>query len=297
MKRTLYIFACLLVAALASCNKALDQAPDGKISLDEVFADNDKTMYYLNSCYSSIPGKALDYFFWARGPVNWCDDAWDADDLDVDWASSARLYKGDGSASNHPFTQYGNGAGNHWSNYFARIRNCAVFLQNIPTAAVDNETDRSRWTAEAHLLRAYYYMELLLWYGTGLPLVDSPYGLDTDFATVKKASYYETAKFIIADCDAALSCPDLPWRITNGSESLRVTKALAWAIKAKAIVFAASPLYNDGENHWDEAYDICKQAVAALEGQGFKLYTKAERADWTGDKAFLPNAAAHAFNE
>ena len=83
MKKTAYIFACLLVAGLVSCNKALDQAPDGKISLEEVFADNDKTMYYLNSCYSSMPGKALEYFFWARGPVNWCDDAWDGDDLDV----------------------------------------------------------------------------------------------------------------------------------------------------------------------------------------------------------------------
>ena len=59
MKKITYIFACLLVAALASCNKALDQAPDGKISLDEVFADNDKTMYYLNSCYSSIHNKAI----------------------------------------------------------------------------------------------------------------------------------------------------------------------------------------------------------------------------------------------
>ena len=297
MKKITYIFACLLVAALASCNKALDQAPDGKISLDEVFADNDKTMYYLNSCYSSMPGKALEYFFWTRGPVNWCDDSWDGDDLDVNWASSSRLYKGDASANNHPVWNWGDGNGYYWDRYFARIRNCAVFLQNIPTAAVTNETDRSRWTAEAHLLRAYYYMELLSWFGTGLPLVDAPYGLDTDFATVPKASYYETVQFIIKDCDAALACPDLPWRIENGSESLRVTKALAWALKAKAIVFAASPLYNAGENHWDEAYKVCKEAVAALEGQGYKLYTTAQRAEWKAENAFLPNAAAQAFNE
>ena len=297
MKKITYIFACLLVAALASCNKALDQAPDGKISLDEVFADNDKTMYYLNSCYSSIHNKGLGYFFWTRGPVNWCDDSWDGDDLDVNWASSSRLYKGDASASNHPVTSFGDGNGNHWANYFARIRNCAVFLQNIPNANVNNEADRSRWTAEAHLLRAYYYTELLLWFGTGLPLVDEPYGLDTDFATVEKASYYETVKFIMKDCDAALECPELPWRIENGSEVLRVTKALAWAIKARVMVFAASPLYNDGENHWEEAYQVCKQAVAALEGQGYKLYTTAQRSEWKAENAFLPNAAAQAFNE
>ncbi len=131
MKKTAYIFACLLVAGLVSCNKALDQAPDGKISLEEVFADNDKTMYYLNSCYSSMPGKALEYFFWARGPVNWCDDAWDGDDLDVNWASSSKLYKGNASASSHPATSWGDGSGNQWQNYFARIRQCEIVLPLI----------------------------------------------------------------------------------------------------------------------------------------------------------------------
>lgn len=300
MKKSYILILCLLVSALASCSKALDQAPDGKISLDDVFIDNDKTMYYLNSCYSSLPNKALNYFFWARGPVNWCDDAWDGDDLDVNWATSALLYKGSASANSHPIWADGstNGQeGNFWARYFSRIRQCAVFLANIETANVNDETERSRWTAEAHLLRAYYYTELLQWFGCGLPLVNEPYSLETDFAAVERASYYETVKFILADCDFAINCPDLPWRITSGSEACRVTKALAWAIKAKMIVFASSPLYNDGANHWEEAYKVCKDAVAALEGQGYQLYTKAEKQEWTSEHAYLNSPEAQAFNE
>ena len=300
MKKSYILILCLLVSALASCSKALDQAPDGKISLDDVFIDNDKTMYYLNSCYSSLPGKALGYFFWTRGPVNWCDDSWDGDDLDVNWAASALLYKGSASANSHPIWAGGstNGQeGDFWARYFSRIRQCAVFLANIETANVNDETERSRWTAEAHLLRAYYYTELLQWFGCGLPLVNEPYSLETDFAAVERASYYETVKFIMADCDFAINCPDLPWRITSGSEACRVTKALAWAIKAKMIVFAASPLYNDGANHWEEAYNVCKQAVAALEGQGYELYTKAEKQEWTAEHAYLNSPEAQAFNE
>lgn len=54
------------VFAVSSCSDVLDRAPDGKISIEEVFSDNDKTMYYLNTCYSSINGKGCQYFFWNR---------------------------------------------------------------------------------------------------------------------------------------------------------------------------------------------------------------------------------------
>ncbi len=46
-----------LALLLSSCSDALDVAPSGDISLEEVFSDNDRTMYYLNTCYSSLPNK------------------------------------------------------------------------------------------------------------------------------------------------------------------------------------------------------------------------------------------------
>ena len=279
MKNKFYIIAaCLLVSVLGSCSKELDQAPAGKISLEEVFKDNDKTMYYLNSCYSSIPNKGCNYFFWERGPVEWCDDAWDADDLDVDWAASRLIYDGNASASSHPV--WANGDGNYWSNYFARIRNCGVFLANIGAANVTSGTDRSRWTAEAHLLRAYYYSELLLWFGCGLPIIKEPYTLDADFTKIARGSYSDVVRFIIEDCDAAIACEDLPWRITTDGEALRVTKALAWAIKSRMSMFAASPLYATGDANaitWEQAYQYSKDALSALTSNGYALYTKASR--------------------
>ena len=44
----------------------------------------------------------------------------------------------------------------------------------------------------------------------------------------------------------------------------RQTKALAWAVKSKMMLFAASPLFNAGEDHWEEAYQMNKQAVEAV---------------------------------
>ena len=105
-------------------------------------------------------------------------------------------------------------------------------------------------------------------------------------------------QFIIEDCDAALACDELPWRITTDSEAMRMTKAVAWAIKSRMTVFAASPLYNDGNNYWEEAYTVNKAAVQALESNGYALYNKVNQtAVWGAERAYLPNTYAQLFNE
>lgn len=302
MKNRIYtIIACFLATVIYSCSDVLNQAPDGKISLEEVFGDNDKTMYYLNTCYSGINAKGCLYFFWSRGPVNWCDDSWDADDLDVSWAASRRYYDGNASASDFPANYNAGDSGNEsvsWARSFQRIRNCAVFLQNIPNAKVNSESDRSRWTAEAHILRAYYYSELLMWFGCSLPIIREPYTYDADFSKVERSSFHDVVEFIVEDCDAALACEELPWRITTDIEAMRMTKAVAWAIKSRMTLFAASPLYNDGNNYWEEAYSVNKAAVQALESNGYALYDKLNQAAvWGDEKAYLPTAASQYFNE
>jgi len=258
-------------------------------------------MYYLNTCYSSINAKGCLYYFWSRGPVNWCDDSWDADDLDVSWAASRRYYDGNASASDFPANYNAGDSGNEsvsWARSFQRIRNCAVFLQNIPNAKVNSESDRSRWTAEAHILRAYYYSELLMWFGCSLPIIREPYTYDADFSKVERSSFHDVVEFIVEDCDAALACEELPWRITTDSEAMRMTKAVAWAIKSRMTLFAASPLYNDGNNYWEEAYSVNKAAVQALESNGYALYDKLNQAAvWGDEKAYLPTAASQYFNE
>lgn len=259
-------FATIL--SMYSCSDVLDSAPAGRITMADVFADNDKTGAFLNSCYDALPQKGMNYYYSTRGPVDWCDDSWDADDISVSVVGSGMWYNGTISSSGNA-TMW---SGSYWNIYWTRIRNCNTFLQNIATAKVTSEIDRDRWTAEAHLLRAYYYEELLSWYGCALPIETVPYNLAQDFSKVKRSSYYDVVKFINADCDTALTSVNLPWRITIPGENGRVTKALAEALKSRTILFAASPLYNAGQNHWDEAYTTTKACLAALDGNDYELY-------------------------
>lgn len=272
-----YVMMCCLVTTLivaSSCKKELDMAPDGKLQLDEIFTNNTRVEAFLNSCYGPMPVKGTRYFFWSRGPVVWSDEAWDTDAEAESWIMAGRLYNGDASAANHPITNISADAnnGNYWAAYWAAIRNCTIFINRIGEAAVSNEANRARMKAEAHLLRAYYYSELLKWFGAVLPIEREAYDFQQDFSSVTQASYYEVVKFIMEDCDVALSTPELPWRITTDGEAGRVNKAMAEAVKSKMILFAASPLNNNGQNLWQEAYEVNKTSLQNLRTNGYELY-------------------------
>jgi starch-binding outer membrane protein, SusD/RagB family len=291
MKLRTLLYAMMLAAfAFTSCKDVLDMAPDGKLTMDEIFADNDKTGAFLNSCYANMPVKGTRYFFWSRGPVNWSDESWDTDAEAESWIMSGRLYNGDASAGSHPITNISaeGGNGDYWARYWSAIRNCTLFISRIDKATVRNPADRARWKAEAHLLRAYYYSELLKWFGAVLPIEREPYDFQQDFSTVSKASYYEVVKFIMEDCDVALGTAELPWRITTESEGGRVNKAMAEAIKSKMILFAASPLNNAGKDYWQEAYQVNKTSLENLRTNGYELYNKVNLPQtYLSDVAFL----------
>ncbi|WP_214225966.1 RagB/SusD family nutrient uptake outer membrane protein [Pedobacter sp. B4-66] len=276
--KTKYIvlLIALSILSLGSCKKALDMAPDGKITMDEIFADNEKVKAFLNSCYSNMPSKGTKYFFWSRGPVVWSDEAWDTDAEAESWIMAGRMYNGGASAADHPVETNWDAEGNgkYWPRYWSAIRNCTIFLSRIDAVTASTDKDKSRWKAEAHLLRAYYYSELLKWFGPSLPIEREPYDFAGDFSKVKREKYYDVVKFIIEDCDAALASNELEWRITTGNEGGRVNKAMAEAIKSKMILFAASPLYNEGNDYWQEAYDVNKTSLANLRAKGFELYNK-----------------------
>ena len=50
-KRLIYICMFASLLTFSSCNEALDVAPDGRLSLDEVFQDPDLTKAYFSTCF------------------------------------------------------------------------------------------------------------------------------------------------------------------------------------------------------------------------------------------------------
>lgn len=309
-KKIQTIIIAVVCFTLAACTDALDKAPDGRTSLEEVFTDNFRTAAFLNTAYKHIPSYANNWWFTTRGPVVVSDEAWDCDDFDYPEGVGPLMYNGKASSVSYPLTDYvGNettGAVGHlYARFYECIRFCNTFLEEIDDAEVTYESDRNRWRAEAHLLRAWYYMELLRWFGTGVPLTLQTTDHETaDYSTLKKPSYLDVTEQILADCKFALDTDELPWRITSSSEAYRVTKALAEAIRSRAILYAASPLYNDGQDLWERAYQINMEALQNLRDHGYELYNTIVQTgifrndvEHPGNIAHLPNHYAALVNE
>lgn len=275
MKKTI-LFLCLIVLSTIGCRKgnSLDITPDGRITLDDVFKDAVKTEAYLNTTYSSIPS----YFF---SYINYTflsgisDETQDSDVGNLPVNIAAQWNSGSLTPSNNPLgiPGYGNNS-DHYAAYWAGIRNTNVFLDNIDNANVPIASKRSRFKAEAQLLRAFFYWELIKQYGS-MPIVEEPFDNTFDYKTLTRPSFQECIDFIVKDCDAAISCPDLPLRITLGTERDRFSKAVAYAIKSEALLFNASPLWNPSNDpaKWEAAATASKVALTTLTTGGgqFKL--------------------------
>lgn len=259
---------------VSSCNDVLDMAPDGNMQMDEVLSDPDKVEALLNRCYINIPKKGYSYYWFESAVVASSDDGWTSDD--GQGLLVGNYYLDNNSASHHVMwgsPDEGGGNAQYWPRFWAQIRLCSQFIELIDQAAVHNEANRGRFKAEARVLRAFFYMELVKWFGK-LPILDATVPFDADFSTLTRSSVYDVAKFIVDECDAALDEPTLPWRLDDPNDAGRMTKAVAEALKTKAMLFAASPLHNEGQNHWEEAYEVAKGAVTNLKRNGFELFTQ-----------------------
>ncbi|SDC17679.1 RagB/SusD family nutrient uptake outer membrane protein [Niabella drilacis] len=266
------VFIVMSLCCLISCKKALDATPDGRISYDDVFQDKEKVKAMFNTCFDNLPLKGLNYFFFANNPVGLSDESW----YTRTDGPLADAYNGSVTAANNSLEMTGvlgfPWDGDYWASYFKQIRRINLFLQNIGQAKVESEKEREWWTAEAHLLRAFFYMELIKWYGP-VPLTTSVMQVGDDYSKIKKASYADICRQIVADCDVALASQNLPWRLIDGNQQKRMTKGIAAALRGQAALYAASPANNNGENLWEWAYQVNKESVALLEQNGYQLYT------------------------
>ncbi len=110
-------------------------------------------------------------------------------------------------------------------------------MQNLETATFDDDVLKERLKGEAHFLRAYYYQQLVRYYGA-VPLISTIYGLNEDYSA-ERATFEECVNFIVADCDAAIQ------DLTGKSLGLgRATDLAAKALKSRVLLYAASDLYD-----------------------------------------------------
>ncbi len=96
--------------------------------------------------------------------------------------------------------RWGKDGGNN--DMYAKIRQANVAIVNLRTATFDDKALNDRLKGESHFMRAFYYHQLVRFYG-GVPIIDKPYGLGEDYS-VTRNTWEECVDFIIKDCDTAI---------------------------------------------------------------------------------------------
>ncbi|MDD2996066.1 MAG: RagB/SusD family nutrient uptake outer membrane protein [Paludibacter sp.] len=284
LKYTVFLF--ILIFTVPSCD-FLDNAPDGEITLEMIFNDKNRTEEWLAAIYSEVPDP---YTHMMKNYDAYADDyspsaGWEPFDWDV-----ISKIKGNWN-SESPWN------GNFWGNLPVRIRSAYIFINNVkplPDQLV-YEKDVQIMKAEARFLIAYYYYLLVNTYGA-IPLQTwlSYFDESTDALMIGQTPYDQAINWI--DNELKEVAKILPPKYLEPRLYGRATSVMAQAVRARMLLFAASPLVNGNTDpdyanfvndkdekifnsvydaqKWKRAVDANKELIDLAEANGYKLYVE-----------------------
>ncbi len=283
MKNILYSFLLILAVWLpTSCDDAsfLDETQTNDLDYDVVFADSVYTVAFLQEIYRQMafdvyPSRFIVGLNSYGGLQGACDEA------ETKQASVITTDEQFATGTINAITA----DENTWKYVYQNIRRVNIFLSSVDKAPI-TAPRREIYKAEARFLRALYYFILVRHYG-GVPLQgDVVYtGPDDDIKTTRD-SFEACIKYIVDECDEAGSKLQVRPR---GRDYGRIGRGACMALKARTLLYAASPLYNGGNYAPDgypkelvgytdyklERWEQAMEAAAAVIGTNqYKLFVK-----------------------
>lgn len=282
MKRiSTYIVTLVLALAGSSCSDYLDKEYDASLSEKKVFNNQNLTREFLANIYTNLPD--------GLAPLS--DDQFTGASRDCMTDNAVTCW------GLHYYTKIGSDgytAGDHpllgfWNTDLYGIRKCNMFLKNAKASVVGNtEKDGDdnrlydRYCAEARLLRAIFHFDLICWFGAAPVIAEDESGepiifdlSDPSAMNMSRTPAAEALEWVADQCDQIKN--QLPFRYSDEASNWgRVNGAAAYALKARALLYRASPLNNPTNNieWWKEAAEAARAFITKNNQQTkpYKLY-------------------------
>ncbi len=279
-----YIFIAIF---LLSCDY-LDVVPDNVATIDHAFADRYTTEKYLATCYWGMPKSA-----------GWNENPGIFGALEMVFNKEGRTSGGMrfGLGEDNPTSaliNYWGGTGEWIRSLYAGIRECNTFLENVDKVQDLNKYEKERMKAEVKMIKAYMHFYLTTYYGPICPLRENiPIDESTQGVRVYREKIDDCFGYVLELLDEVISSEALPLVIENRTTELgRFTKPAAYMLKAKVLVYWASPLFNGNTDYnsfldhngepffnqiydatrWEKAAEACKEAIDVCTAAGIRLY-------------------------
>ena len=274
--RTILIVAFSAIS-MVQCGNFLDVETYVKDmqQYDSIFVRENTTKQWLWNVYSTL-GQTPSI---SNGALYFASD----EAIYNDAEASCELYQnGQYSSSNQIWED-------RYNAMYIGIRTASIFIHNVHRCWEISSAERERLEGEARFLRAYFYFTLMRQYGP-VPIVPDEgqdISLDYESLALPRATIDEMVDFMVADLERAARV--LPTEYASTWIG-RATQGAALALRAKILLYAASPLFNgntdlfnvkdkDGRNLIPQQYDVRKWARAAaaarevIETGLYELYT------------------------
>lgn len=154
-----------------------------------------------------------------------------------------------------------------WSWSYSYIRRANLFFEKTVDSPIE-PANLAVKNGEMRFIRAYLYFELMRWYGD-VPLITQTFDLTDESFDVTRTPADDVADFIVSECDAAIanlpSIADVGGSIPEYQryKSGMASKEAAMALKARTLLYIASPLFNadNEQSRWTAARDANKAVM------------------------------------
>ena len=185
---------------------------------------------------------------------------------------------------------------NTWNKCYTAIADVSMYLEKIDQADISSwkyNSDYPNWIQQLELfpyelrfLRAYFYFELFRTYGD-VPLVTTTL-TNAEANSITRTPADEIVKFIVDELDAVAPYLPVSYLTEVNNEIGRATRVAAFALKARTLLYAASPLFNptNDKTKWEKAAEACKYILDNADIWGLKLGNYS--ALWGHDAFFNP---------
>jgi len=256
---------------------------------ERIFKSKDYTEQWLANCYNKLLNYNLEVGHRDYTLTNY------SDDMFFNEGGNGATYREFKFGKYENFSKYNAS----WSQSYAGIRQASIMINSISDNGAFSTQEVADYKAQARFIRAYLYWLLLRKYGPVpiLPENGVDYDESYDQLSYPRSTYDEVVDFISGEM--ILAAKDLPMKRDNRNIA-RPTRGAALATRAKALLFAASPLANgnaemsdfvddEGKILISQQYDDEKWAKAAaaakdvIELHVYKLYTVKSKSKGTDD--------------
>lgn len=239
MKKAIIILSLAvgLNFTFSSCSDYLDSDYlfDERMSIEDVFVNKDYTNRWLARGYNFLSSNFLqDICSKNDVPFNFADDMYFGDNNNM-----YRKWK------NGEYSESGinNNSYEIWQNAYKGIRQVSTFLNYVDLNQEFSRQEIDDMKGQAHFLRAYFYWILLRTYGP-IPIVPDEgidYTKEYDEIARPRNTYDDCTEYINNELvEAAKVLQDS----RDMQNTARATRGAALALRARVLLYAASPMFN-----------------------------------------------------